>query len=66
VIVKWAYALVEDPARPGKFFSVEVHNVLYESIRHIEPSQRSESLGSAAERLSTAMHLRGVKRKWNT
>jgi hypothetical protein len=64
--VPWAYALVEDPERPGKFFSVELRNVVYESIAHIEPSARSESLGSADERLTTAVHLRGRRRGWNT
>lgn len=66
LVVAWAYALVEDPQRPGKFFSVELRNVVYESIRHVEPSARSESLGSADERLATAVHLRGRRRGWNT
>lgn len=63
--VAWAYALVPDPERHGKFFSVELKDVAYDSLKHLEPSARSESLGSAAERVTTAVHLRGVRRKWN-
>ena len=66
LVVPWAYALVEDPERPGKFFSVELRNVVYESLRHVEPSGRSESLGAADERLTTAVHLKGRRRGWNT
>jgi hypothetical protein len=64
--VKWAYALVEDPARPGKYFSVELRNVAFDYLKHIEPSARSESLGSASERLVTSIQLRGRRRAWNT
>ena len=62
----FAYALVEDPKRPGKFFSVELeYPKAYTRLNHIEPSGRSESLGAASERISTEMHLRGRRRAWN-
>jgi hypothetical protein len=64
--VPWAYAVVEDPERPGRFFSVELRNVMFESIRHLENDARSEYLGNAAARVTNAVHLRGAKRQWNT
>ena len=64
--IKWAYALVEDPARPGRFFSLELNNVVCESMRHLEGSARPEYLGTAASRLSNAIFDRGAKRKWST
>ena len=60
-----AYAIIPDPERPGKYFSAHLTGVSYKGLKHLEPSERSESIGTATERLNTAVSIRSRTHKWN-
>jgi hypothetical protein len=62
--VAMAYAIVPDPAHHGRFFSLKLEGVMYEQLAYLEPSSRSENLGSATQRVVTAVEVRSRGHKW--
>lgn len=59
-----AYALVPDPARPGRYFAVALHDVVAGSYTHLEPSGRSDMPPRGMLRIEGAMQTRHRQRAW--
>lgn len=53
-----AYALVPDPARPGRYFAVHLRDVVAGGYDHIEPSGRSDMIPRGMMRITGAMQAR--------
>lgn len=62
--VPHAYALMQDPHRPGKYFAVHLSNVIAEDIEYLEASARAENVAYGLRRLSAAMEERHRRRAW--
>lgn len=62
--VPHAYALIQDPARPGRWYAVHLVNVSAQGIEHLEPSARSEMAPHGMIRIGKAMERRHVEKKW--
>ena len=59
-----AYALVEDPLRPGRYFSVHLTGVIADSAEIIEPSACSEYALNGVNRIINEIHRRTRKQLW--
>ncbi len=62
--IEHAYALVPDPARPGRFFAVHLQGVVAASFDHLEPSGRSDLIPRGMLRIDQAMSARHRARRW--
>jgi len=59
-----AFALVPDPARPGRYFAVGLSDVVAGSYTHLEPSGRSDMPTRGMLRIEGAMQARHRLRAW--
>lgn len=59
-----AYALVQDPARPGRFFAVHLTDVVAKGIEFLEPSARSEPATYGLGRMRGDMEDRHRRKTW--
>lgn len=59
-----AYALVQDPKRPGRWFAVHLTDVVAGGCEILEPSDRNEPATYGLERIKLAMHRRHKEKKW--
>ncbi len=64
--VPHAYALIQDPARPGRFFAVHLADVLASGIELLEPSARSEPATYGLVRIARAQDRRHKEKRWVT
>lgn len=62
--VPHAYALIEEPGRPGRFYAVHLTDVLAKGIEFLEPSERSEPATYGLVRLTRAQDRRHKEKKW--
>ncbi len=61
-----AYALLQDPARPGRFFAVHLTDLIAKGIEFLEPSARSEPATYGLGRMRAAMEDRHRRKTWVT
>lgn len=59
-----AYALVQDPARPGKFFAVHLTDVIAKGVEILEHSDRSEPATYGLVKLAQAQERRHREKRW--
>lgn len=59
-----AYALIEQPGRPGRFYAVHLTDVLAKGIDFLEPSQRSEPATYGLVRIARAQDRRHKEKRW--
>ncbi len=62
--VPHAYALIQDPEKPGKFFAVHLTDVLASGIAFLEPSARSEPATYGLVRIARAQDRRHKEKRW--
>ena len=58
-----AYAMLPNKEGYGRFHAVELHNVTYEKVRHLEPNEAPERAGMALGRIVEALNVRTILSK---
>lgn len=62
--VPHAYALIQDPERPGRFYAVHLTDVLAGGLEILEPSARSEPATYGLVRIERAQDRRHKEKRW--
>ncbi len=62
--VPHAYALIQDPERPGRFFAVHLTDIVARGIEFLEPSARSEPATYGIVRMDRAASKRHKEKAW--
>lgn len=64
--VAFAYALVPDPKRRGRYFAVCLKDVICGGYEHLHPSGKSDIAAWGLQRMQRDMDRRHVRGEWGT